>query len=467
MGAVFGLATVLCMQSPITVAPGVILDGRAVLISLAGPLGGVLAAGVATAIGVTYRLWLGGPGALPGILLMVLSALSGIAVAAWVRHKGGRLGYRYLFLIGVLCALQGLALIALLPSVIASALLPAMALPLTVVLPTATVCLGALLLQEQERRRAEERIAQSERRFQSIAASVPGLFYQRRLSPATGKMDYLYISPSVTDLLGYSAEEAIADPRIVTRAMLPEDRPAYRASVEESARGLTPWSHDFRMRHRDGSVHWIHSSAIPHRLGNGDIVWDGITIDVTDRKRAEAELIEAKAAAEAATRAKSDFLAMMSHEIRTPLNAIIGFSDLLASGSASEAERQRYLAYQREAGRTLLGIIDDILDFSKIEAGKLELEAASVGLPELAEGTRALLAHAAEAKGLELRVTVEGGVPRWVMVDPIRLRQVLLNLLNNAIKFTPRGTVTLSVASLGRQADGRHALRLTVADTGI
>src|SRR5689334_12343666 len=467
MGAVFGLATVLCMGSPVSVAPGVILDGRPVLMGLTGPFGGMLAAGMATAIGGAYRLWLGGSGAAPGILSLVLSALSGIAVAAWARHRGERLGYRHLFLIGVLCALQGIASIALLPPAIAPMLIRAAAPPLMLILPTATLCLGTLLLQEQERRRAEEHIAQSERRFRSIAASVPGSFYQRRLSPATGKLDYLYVSPSVSDFVGYSAEEVIADPGIVTRAMLPEDLPAYWPSVEESARGLTPWNYDFRMRHRDGSIQWIHSSAIPHRLGNGDTIWDGISIDVTDRKRAEAELIDAKAAAEAATRAKSDFLAMVSHEIRTPLNAIIGFADLIASGAASEAERRRYLAHQRDAGRTLLGIIDDILDFSKIEAGKLELEAAPVELPELVEGTRALLAQVAGAKGLELRVTRDGGVPRWVTADPVRLRQVLLNLLSNAIKFTPRGTVTLSVTGHGRQVDGRHALRLTVADTGI
>src|SRR3954471_3829578 len=204
MGAVFGLATVLCMRSPVLVAPGVILDGRPVLMGLTGPFGGMLAVGMATAIGGGYRLWLGGSGALPGILSLALSALSGIAVAAWVRHRGERLGYRHLFLIGVLCTLQDIACFALLSPVIAPTLIPAMALPMMLILPTATLCLGALLLQEQERRRAEEHMAQSERRFQSIAASVPGSFYQRRLSSATGKLDYLYVSPSVTELLGYS-----------------------------------------------------------------------------------------------------------------------------------------------------------------------------------------------------------------------------------------------------------------------
>ena len=188
-------------------------------------------------------------------------------------------------------------------------------------------------------------------------------------------------------------------------------------------------------------------------------------ITVWSKHEVERSLVQAREAAEASNRAKSEFLANMSHEIRTPMNSVIGLADLLCDMHPTSRQRQ-YLEMIRVSGTALLSLINDILDLSKIEAGQLELDLVDTDLPSLVDEVSGLIAFTAQSSGLEMVCRLAPGVPQRVLLDPCRLRQVLINLLNNAVKFTQRGHVYLNIEPVGA-GDNHVDLRFSVTDTGI
>ncbi len=216
---------------------------------------------------------------------------------------------------------------------------------------------------------------------------------------------------------------------------------------------------------QDDGEHVYISVKFPLKRASGEVyAVCGISTDITKHKRAEEALQQAKMTAEAATRAKSEFLANMSHEIRTPMNAIIGMGQLLQGTSLTE-EQQEYLLAIQLSSKSLLGVINDILDFSKIEAGKVEIQSSEFCLNDVLQDVSKLMAPLAKEKALELSLSIPE-IPHLLVGDPLRLEQVLINLISNAVKFTEQGEITLSIKIL-EQESTRIWLQFYVKDTGI
>lgn len=240
------------------------------------------------------------------------------------------------------------------------------------------------------------------------------------------------------------------------------DKELIRKATESHERG----TYEQRFLRPDGSVGYYASSFRGEYDDRGNLLRIAGTVqDVTERKKAEETLWEAKEAAEAATQAKSLFLANMSHEIRTPLNAIVGLTHL-ALKSGSGVKQREYLTKIQGSSRILLGIVDDLLDVSKIDAGKLKIESEPVRLDSLIQQISSMTFHKAKAKGIGLSFEVSPDVPAFFKSDALRLGQVLLNLVGNAVKFTPVGEVSV-LADIVDRLEGRMKLRFTIRDTGI
>jgi two-component system sensor histidine kinase/response regulator len=274
----------------------------------------------------------------------------------------------------------------------------------------------------------------------------------------------LYQSPSSTRVLGYPPRDVIGTK--LTDLLHPNDK----GRVVEAFAGIYGRPGEtaaltFRLRHCDGT--WVSMEGTVLNLVDDRTVGGFVvnTRDITERERVAAELATARDAALEASRMKSQFLASMSHEIRTPMNAVIGLTELLLDTPLS-AEQRRYAGGVQTAADGLLGIINDILDFSKVEAGKLHLEQVDLDLGLLLEDVVALFAETAQTRGLELLVHRHVGLPTALRGDPTRLRQVLVNLVANAVKFTNEGEVVLS-ASLVGESPTEATVRFEVSDTGL
>jgi two-component system, sensor histidine kinase and response regulator len=304
-----------------------------------------------------------------------------------------------------------------------------------------------------ERQKAEKRLQFTQYAVDNAADSV---FWVR---PADGGLEY--VNKAAYRSLGYTREELLATPiNEIAIGFTPEKLSEITSTLRDGAVSTRETKH----RAKDG--HLFDAEVTLHVADylNRQIIVANVK-DITQRKWAEAAILEAKEAAEAATKAKSDFLANMSHEIRTPMNAIIGMSHLAMRTELNSRQRD-YVGKIQQSGQHLLGIINDILDFSKIEAGKLSVENIDFDFEKVLENVSNLISEKASAKGLELIFDIEHSISNHLKGDPLRLGQILINFCNNAVKFTEQGEIIVK-ARVQQEDESGKLVRFSVSDTGI
>lgn len=307
-----------------------------------------------------------------------------------------------------------------------------------------------------ERKHAEAALRQSEVRHRSFVEATNAVTWS---CPPSG----LHVAPQplFTAFTGKPTEEILGNGW--ADAIHPDDRSALTAAWERCLRTGEPFEGTVRLRRHDGEWRWMSSRAAPVRDKAGAIQeWFGMLIDITERKTLELELQNALVAANAANNAKSAFIANMSHEIRTPMSTVIGMLEMLLQSQLSASQRD-HAATAVDSSRHLLHILDDVLDASAIEAGRMSIHARPFNVRDLVTGKLAMFGLRAEQKELTLTAAVAADVPEWQLADERRIRQVMNNLIGNALKYTDKGGVEVH-ASFDAE---RNMLRMEVVDSGI
>lgn len=327
----------------------------------------------------------------------------------------------------------------------------------------------AVLRDISERKLHEEERHQAKKKAEEIATRLRKLSRAVEQSPASVVITDLkgsieYVNPGFVRTTGYAAEEALGKNPAVLKSGIHE--PEFYAQMWKPLLRGEVWRGEVCNRKKSGELYWEDATIAPVMDANGSVThYVAVKVDVTTRKRAEETLRLAKEEAEEANRAKSRFLASMSHELRTPLNGVIGMAELLGNTQLDERQRS-FVEACRSSGKSLLALINDVLDFSKIEAGKLELDEHDFDLGQLVEETVETMAFQAQQKNIHVFSEVAPQACRTVRGDGGRLRQVLVNLIGNAIKFTAAGGITVRVEP-AEAADDPTLLCFRVTDTGI
>jgi len=318
-----------------------------------------------------------------------------------------------------------------------------------------------------ERQQTEAALQESQRALSTLIKNLPGIAY-RNLCDKDWTMKF--VSEGCFELTGYYPEDLIDNRTLSYEEMThPEDRMSVRQKIETAIALHQPFEMVYRIITAEGKPKWVWEKGQGiFSLAGKPIAIEGFITDISDRKEAEAALQKALTAADAASRAKGEFLSKMSHELRTPLNAVLGFTQILNRDESLTTQQQEYLGIINRASEHLLTLINDVLEMSKIEAGRIELHEQTFDLYNLLNSLEEMFQLKASSKDLQLIFNISQDVPQYIKTDESKLRQVLINLIGNAIKFTKTGNVTLRITSdtANKLNSSNSLLFFEIEDTG-
>jgi hypothetical protein len=441
-GALIGLAAIILMLTPWTLVPGIVFDTRSILLSISGLFLGIIPTLIAMGIAALYRIILGGEGLWMGLAVILSSGSIGIL---WRHFRPAWQQKRYigeLLAMGFIVHIVMLLCVLLIPAGQKVMVFRIIFLPVLILYPVGTLLLGMMLIKRQEMLKTRRALQEQEQRYRHLYESMEDAYVMADL-----KGNYLEFNSAFQKLTGYSAQELknMNYREITPEQYVEKEEALVRQKLKDGDSSIL---YQKEYRRKDGSLvpTEVRLQIERDEEGKPGGLW-GIVRDISERKKAEEELILAREKAEESNRLKSVFLANMSHEIRTPMNAVMGFASLLTSENVTDAQRIAYSKTIQNSGNHLLNLIDDIVDISKIEAKQLQLHLRPHPLHSLfTETLESFQQHPslAEKPALSLKLHFpEQFKDTVILTDRFRFQQVLNNLIDNALKFSEQGSVEI------------------------
>ncbi|WP_051434546.1 LytS/YhcK type 5TM receptor domain-containing protein [Desulfonatronum lacustre] len=458
VGLLLGGIGMVVMLTPWTMLPGVMFDTRSVLISITGLFFGAIPVAATMVMTAALRLYQGGSGVWMGVSVILASGIIGLVWRYARKKQLETTPWLELLAFGIVVHIGMLIMTVFLPRDVAFQVFSNIAVPVMLIYPMATALLGSLMVRRLVHEQSEEQV-RDERKYSRT------LFDESPVGLALCRMDgsLVDVNPAYARIIGRTVEETFS---LTYWDITPEEyAPLEQAQLRSLAETGRYGPIEKEYMHADGHRVPVRLQGLITEIKGENFILSAVQ-DVTDQRKHEHALLLAKEQAEAANQAKSEFLANMSHEIRTPINGVMGMLQLLNTTKLDD-KQHRFIQLATGSAQRLTTLLSDILDLSRVEAGKMEIHESTFSLEELQDSITGLFTVTAQSKGIALECTLDPAIPPRLVGDEARVRQILFNLVGNALKFSDAGKITVEMVPIRSWKPEAVRILFTVTDTGI